>query len=115
MRATPIIEQVEGIPERYNAHCLSIKDVFAGEWDKALLSNYMYEWPWLLDQLPILWTLPCLAVYGDTRTAEITDVRAYVCTYACIMDRHQRACVHTCVWLLAYIHRLDHPGHLVNK
>lgn len=69
---------MEGIPEPYNAHCLSIKDVFAGEWDTALLSNYMYEWPWLLDQLPVLWTLPCLAVYGDTRTAEITDVRAFV-------------------------------------
>lgn len=49
MRSTIIIKQVEGIPEPYNAHCLSIKDIFQGQWDKALLVRMcvracLYSW-----------------------------------------------------------------------
>lgn len=49
----------------------------------------MYEWEWLLEQVPALWTLPCLAVFGDN-TGGIANVRA------CII---RGGAVYGCLWL----------------
>lgn len=61
----------------------------------------MYEWPWLLDQLPVLWTLPCLAVFGDRDTGDISNVRAYErgCVFAFMYHRLSPLCVRDCVYL----------------
>lgn len=58
--------RVQGLPQWANTSCVSIGDVIQGDILFAVLSNYMVDVDWLLNECPILSKIPqVLVVHGE--------------------------------------------------
>eukprot|EP00757_Euglenozoa_sp_SAG-D1_P016732 gene16732-5139_t len=48
------LNKIDGLPDRENENALSIGDILSGEWDLVVLSNYMTDMDWILNEVPTL-------------------------------------------------------------
>lgn len=69
------LTKVSGIPTQYNEHiALDIKDILSvnmGQLKASAQFNYMFEFPWLMEQYPPEFrTKPLLLVHGEQREAK---------------------------------------------
>lgn len=47
------------------AHAIGLQDLLTGEYSTVLLTNYMYDLPWLFRECPRLCDVPVVLVHGE--------------------------------------------------
>ncbi|KAG6576583.1 Tyrosyl-DNA phosphodiesterase 1 [Phytophthora cinnamomi] len=59
------LTRLKNAPEAHNVHAKSLSDLLEGEFSRCLLTNYMYDLPWLFAECPRLRDVPVLLVHGE--------------------------------------------------
>uniref|UniRef100_K3WH37 Tyrosyl-DNA phosphodiesterase n=1 Tax=Globisporangium ultimum (strain ATCC 200006 / CBS 805.95 / DAOM BR144) TaxID=431595 RepID=K3WH37_GLOUD len=72
------LTQLKNAPEAHNQDTVGIADLLAGEFTKVLLTNYMFDMPWLFGECPRLHDVPVLLVHGERdRLAMANECKGY--------------------------------------
>ncbi|KAL4144798.1 hypothetical protein PRNP1_013924 [Phytophthora ramorum] len=59
------LTRLKNAPAAHNLHCKSLHGLLEGEFTRCLLTNYMYDLPWLFSECPRLRQVPVLLVHGE--------------------------------------------------
>ncbi|ETL99385.1 hypothetical protein L917_03780 [Phytophthora nicotianae] len=59
------LNRLKTAPSAHNLHAKSLSDLLEGEFSRCLLTNYMYDLPWLFAECPRLTEVPVLLVHGE--------------------------------------------------
>ncbi|TMW66628.1 hypothetical protein Poli38472_014604 [Pythium oligandrum] len=59
------LTSLKDAPERHNRYAIGLQELFEGEFTQCLLTNYMYDLPWLFASCPRLQDVPVVLVHGE--------------------------------------------------
>ncbi|KAG7376670.1 tyrosyl-DNA phosphodiesterase 1 [Phytophthora pseudosyringae] len=59
------LTRLKNAPPAHNLHAKSLSDLLEGEFSRCLLTNYMFDLPWLFAECPRLRDVPVLLVHGE--------------------------------------------------
>ncbi|KAF1334963.1 Tyrosyl-dna phosphodiesterase 1, partial [Globisporangium splendens] len=72
------LTRLKNAPEAHNQDTVGIADLLAGEFTKVLLTNYMFDMPWLFSECPRLHDVSVLLVHGERdRQAMANECKGY--------------------------------------
>ncbi|KAL7680796.1 putative tyrosyl-DNA phosphodiesterase I [Plasmopara halstedii] len=59
------LAKLRASPPDHNVYSKSLTGLLEGEYTRCLLTNYMYDLPWLFSECPRLQQVPVLLVHGE--------------------------------------------------
>ncbi|TMW64207.1 hypothetical protein Poli38472_012829 [Pythium oligandrum] len=72
------LTRLKDAPERHNRYAIGLQELFEGEYTQCLLTNYMYDLPWLFASCPRLHDVPVVLVHGERdRHAMTQECKGY--------------------------------------
>lgn len=59
------LTRLKDAPDAHNLHAKGLNDLLEGEFSQCLLTNYMFDLPWLFQECPRLREVPIVLVHGE--------------------------------------------------
>ncbi|KAL3671324.1 hypothetical protein V7S43_003254 [Phytophthora oleae] len=70
--------RLKNAPDAHNLHSRGLSDLLEGEFSRCLLTNYMFDLPWLFQECPRLREVPVVLVHGERdRQGMMKECREY--------------------------------------